>query len=134
MFVGVVNPARRKSLDRLRQQMGVVGHFDSPRDFRLRLFGRVQHGLFAFDQRPLERLFGAVDVEAFAVLAGRVEQRTIDACRQVRVAELDVVVSTANGELYLGINSSRIVPEPKHETYSASALVSARHGPTQCVA
>ena len=43
-------------------------------------------------------------------------------------------VSTANGELYLGISSLRIVPEPKHDTYSASALVSARHGPTQWVA
>ena len=31
------------------------------------------------------------------------------------------VVSTANGLLYLLISSSRIVPEPKHDTYSASA-------------
>ena len=43
-------------------------------------------------------------------------------------------LSTANGELYFAISSSRIVPEPKHETYSACAPVSAATGPTQCVA
>ena len=43
-------------------------------------------------------------------------------------------VSTANGELYLAISSGRMVPEPKQETYSASARVRARQGPTQWVA
>src|SRR4029078_1173952 len=43
-------------------------------------------------------------------------------------------VSTANGELYWGTKPAGIVPDPKHDTYPAPARVSARHGPTQCVA
>ena len=42
-------------------------------------------------------------------------------------------VSTANGEPYSLISSLRIVPEPKHETYSA-VVRQAGVGPTQCVA
>ena len=38
-------------------------------------------------------------------------------------------VSTANGEPYCSISSLRIVPEPKHDTYSAVALVKRQHRP-----
>ena len=44
------------------------------------------------------------------------------------------VSGTANGEPYWSIRSSRMVPEPKQETTSAAASVSASIGPTQCVA
>ena len=42
--------------------------FDTARQFR-----GVQNVFLMLDQRPLERFFGAVNVDAFAILAGRVE-------------------------------------------------------------
>ena len=54
------------------RQVGVVRQLDPRGDFRLRLLRRVQHVRLAFDQRPLEALFRAVNVEAFAVLPGHV--------------------------------------------------------------
>src|SRR5439155_8004417 len=54
---------------------------------------------------------------------------------------LNVALSTANGELYFWISSSRIRPDPWQTTLSASASCFfagsdriARHGETQCVA
>ncbi len=56
--------------------------------------------------------------------------------RAVRSESLNLMcaVSTAKGELYFATSSGRMVPEPKQETYSAVASVSASMGPTQCVA
>ena len=79
-------------------------------------------------------LLRAVDVDALAILAGHVEQRAVDARRQVAVLELDVRGLDGERRAVCLISSLRIVPEPKQETYSAVAFVSASIGPTQCVA
>ena len=73
----------RELADFLGQKMGVVGHRDPLRDLRLRLLRRVHDVLLALDQRPLEALLRPVDVEALAVLPGRVEQEPPDVRRDV---------------------------------------------------
>src|SRR2546422_667706 len=65
------------------QQFRVIGHFDLPGNFRFRQFGRVQHVRLMLDERPLERFFGAIDINAFAILPGGVEERAIDARAQI---------------------------------------------------
>jgi hypothetical protein len=84
----------------------------------------------AFDERPLERLLAAVDVDALAVLARRVEERADDARRQVALAQLDRAPSRSRkASRRCAIISSRIVPEPRHDTSSASACGMPSTGP-----
>ena len=90
VFAFAVDALGREVLDLLREAMGEVGYLDLLRDLWLGLLRRVEDRLFAFDERPLERLLRAVDVDGFAVLAGRVEERADDARRDVGLMELDM--------------------------------------------
>ena len=90
VFAFAVDALGREALDLLRQAVGEVGHLDLLRNLRLGLLRRVDHRLFAFDERPLEGLLRTVDVDGLAVLAGRVEERADDARRDVGLMELDV--------------------------------------------
>ena len=70
----VVDAFRRKPPERLGQQIGEIGDGNPPRDLRFGTLGGVKDMAFPFDQRPLERLLGPEDVDAFPVLARRVEK------------------------------------------------------------
>src|SRR5688572_9102924 len=70
--------------------MRVVGRLDARWNLRLGPFGRVEDVLLALDERPLEGLLRAVDVEALAVLAGRVVEEPPDVGRNVAAGDLDV--------------------------------------------
>ena len=74
MLVEVVNALGGEHADRLGKPVREIGHLDTVGDLSLRAFGRVQDGVLALDQGPLERLLGAVDVEALTVLPGRIEE------------------------------------------------------------
>ena len=55
-----------------------------------RLLGGVNHRLLAFDERPLEGLFRAVNVDAFSILARRIEERPADPRGQICTLEFEV--------------------------------------------
>ena len=76
--------------DGFRQEVRVIGDFDFRRDFMFGFFGRVQNMRFAFDQRPLETFLCAVDVKAFSVLTGRIEEESPDVCRDIAVFDFDM--------------------------------------------
>src|SRR6266568_3738308 len=76
--------------NRFGQQFRVIGRFDLPGNLRFRQFGGVQHVWLVLDERPLERLPGAIDINAFAILPGGVEQRAIDARAQIGALKLNV--------------------------------------------
>ena len=99
IFAFAVDALGREVLDLLREAVGEVGHLDLLRDLGLGLLRRVEDRFFAFDERPLERFLRAVDIDRFAILAGRVEERADDARRDVDLWNLRWAVSTAKGEL-----------------------------------
>jgi hypothetical protein len=82
--LGILNRGRLgEPTDGLRQQTGVVGHLHSLGDFRFRqrvlcaALG-VNDGVFTLDLLPFEALLAAGGVEAFAILAGDVEEAAGD--------------------------------------------------------
>ena len=88
--LGVLDRRRlREPADRLRQQAGVVGHLHPLRNLRLRQPLGVDHRVFALDLLPLEALLAAGDVEALAVLPGRVEQAARHLGDHVGIADLE---------------------------------------------
>ena len=90
VFAFAVDALGREALDFLRQTVRVVRHLHLLRDFWLGLLRRVDDGLFAFNERPLEGLLGTVHVNRLAVLAGRVEERADDARGDVGLVEFDM--------------------------------------------
>ena len=67
----------------------------------LGLLGGVHDMGLTLDQRPLEAFLGAVDIEAFAVLARGVEQEAPDVRADVGVLDLDV--ARLDGVLVAGL-------------------------------
>ena len=92
---------------------GVVRHLDARGDLRL---GRLPLLVWITGSSPStcchsNDFFAAVDVEALAVLPGRVEQAAGHlGARRPSPAILNVAVSIANGLPYFGISSSRMRP------------------------
>jgi hypothetical protein len=91
--VGILNGGRLgEPADGLRQEMGKVGHFHALGDlgFRMRMFRGalgVDDGVFALDLLPFEALLAAGGVEAFAILAGDVEEAAGDLGDDVGVVD-----------------------------------------------
>src|SRR5665213_2494254 len=74
-MIGVLNRGGMgESSDSFGQSARVIRHLHTMRYLRLGLADLVDDGFFDFDFLPLEASFAAVDVEAFAVLPGGVEQ------------------------------------------------------------
>ena len=69
-----VDTLGREATNGLGQQVGEVRHLDVFGNLGLGLLGRVEDGVFAFDQGPLEGFLAAEDIEALAVLACRIER------------------------------------------------------------
>ena len=65
--IGVLN-GLREFLDRLGQQVGVVGDLHLLRNLRLGTLSYVQDARLALDEGPFKTLFAAVHVDALAVL------------------------------------------------------------------
>ena len=86
----IVDALRREWADAGGQALGVVGHRDFFRNLVLGELRGVEDVRFAFDERPFEGFFGAVDVDAFAVLTRGVEEGADDAGGEIGVLELDV--------------------------------------------
>ena len=97
-------------LDRIGQQLGVVGYVHLFGDLRLGALGHVQDTWLALDRRPLEFLLAAVLVDALAVLAGDVVEETPNVCRKFVVLDLDVTVLDSEFAAVFCAMSSRTVP------------------------
>src|SRR5690606_7699886 len=90
VVVFVIHPTCCKMLDRLRQQMRVVGALYLLRNFRFVLFCGMDHQRVPFNQRPFYRFLGAVNLETLPVLAGGIKQRPVNMGAQIRIAEFDM--------------------------------------------
>lgn len=134
VFASIVGAAGRKGADRLRQQVGKIGHRHLLRNLGLRNFGRVEHRLLTLAQLPLKTPCRTVNIKCSrSCRAVSKSERTIRATTSL-FRSVTCALSIANGEPYLPTSASRIRPEPKQLTSLASRRSSARHGPTQCVA
>ncbi len=71
--LGVLDRACKRT-DRLGQQVCVIRHLHALRDLRLRQAAGMNHRLLVLDLLPFEALLAAGDVEALAVLPGRIEK------------------------------------------------------------
>ena len=86
-----------KFLDRLRQQLGVVGDVHLFWDLRFGTLGHVQDARLALDERPLKALFATVHVDTLAVLTGDVVEEAPDVRGEIAVFNL--YVAALDGEL-----------------------------------
>ena len=94
--VGVLD-ALSELLNGFGEEVGVVGDFDLFGYLGLGTLGHVDDAGLVLDEGPLEAFLGAVDVDAFAVLAGDVVEEAPDVGGEVAVLELDV--AGLDGEL-----------------------------------
>ena len=92
----IIDPLGCERADPLGQPGSIIFDFDPFGYLVLWLFGGVKHWVFAFDQRPFKGLLVSIDIKAFSVLAGSVEQAAVNACSQIRILEFDV--GGLNGE------------------------------------
>src|SRR4029079_11799737 len=87
----IVNFLRlRKAADRFREQMCVVRDCYLFGNLWLWLLCRVDDVRLMLDQRPLERFFRAVDIEALAVLPGHVIEKSPDVTGQFVIFRFEV--------------------------------------------
>ena len=80
----IIDPFGERA-DPLGQPGSIIFDFDPFGYLVLWLFGGVKHWVFAFDQRPFKGLLVSIDIKAFSVLAGSVEQAAVNACSQIRI-------------------------------------------------
>ena len=134
LFRQIIYAFCRKAPDRLRQPLRKIGSLYQLRDFRLGQLRPVHDERFMLDHGHSMEAFDPYTSKLSRVLPRHIKERSVNPGAQVGVFEVDV--SRFNGErrAVLAMSSLRIVPDPKHETYSAVAWVSAHTGPTQCVA
>ena len=86
----IIDPLGGERADPLRQPGSIIFDFDPLGYLVLWLFGGVKHWVFAFDQRPFKGLLVSIDIKAFSVLAGSVEQAAVNARGQIRILKFDV--------------------------------------------
>ena len=89
-FAEVVNALGGEMANLFRQQFREVGRRNELGNFAFGEFRAMHDERFVFDERPFDGNFGAVNIDAFAILARCVEERAIDARGDVGVFEFDV--------------------------------------------
>ncbi|MEY3457075.1 MAG: hypothetical protein RL215_232 [Planctomycetota bacterium] len=90
-MIGVVDfGGESEAADGFGEEVSVVGDGDFFGDFGFWFFGGVDDMGFMFHERPFEAFFGAVDIEAFAVLAGDIVEESPDMGGEVGVANFDM--------------------------------------------
>src|SRR5678815_1901078 len=86
----IVDTLGREWLDRFRKPLREIRCLDRLGNLWLGQFRRVHDQRLMLDERPLNRAFATININAFAILPGRVEQAADNAGVDVRPGELDV--------------------------------------------
>src|SRR5688572_1414661 len=90
-FLGeIVNALGGKWPNILGQTLRVIWRLDHFRNFRFRAFRHMHDEWFVLDEGPFHRRFAAVDVDAFPILSGRVEQAANYPPADIAVLEFDM--------------------------------------------
>lgn len=89
-FFAAVDTTGGERRDFIGKKMGVVRALDALGNLGLGLAGSVDDELLSFDERPFHAFFIAVDFDGLAVLAGDIEEGTVDEAGEVGVLEFHV--------------------------------------------
>src|SRR5262245_38966569 len=96
LFGEIVHAFGREAADFSWKQLGVIRRFDRLWDLVFGKLGAVQDKGLVFNQRPFNRSFRTVHIDAFAVLTRCIKKRAVNARAQVGVFEFNM--SSFNGE------------------------------------